>query len=60
MVDPAVLATGATGTVGAEVLRQLRHRGQAVRAAVSAVAAGGDVADTLIEPVHFDFTQPGT
>jgi uncharacterized protein YbjT (DUF2867 family) len=48
-----ILVTGATGTVGSAVARQLRAAGGDVRAATRSPAAGRAV-------VEFDFTEPST
>ena len=54
----AILVTGATGNVGAEVLRLLAEQGQDVRAAVRDVAAQRPQPPVTFVP--FDFADAGT
>lgn len=55
-----VLVTGATGNVGAEVVRLLQGRGCTVRAAVRGVRPSEPVFDGRTEYVEFDFERPET
>ena len=50
-----IFVTGATGTVGAEVVRQLKAGGQAVRAGMRQPTAIQRIEDNAIA---FDITQP--
>src|SRR5262245_46637822 len=56
-----ILVTGATGTVGSEVLRQLAGRdGIPIRAAVRDLSKSASVAGRGIEAVLFDYDKPET
>lgn len=55
----SILVTGATGNVGAEVLRILQKEGQAVRAAVRDAAARSSSSND-VQYVQLDFMKPGT
>lgn len=55
-----VLVTGATGNVGAEVLRLLSEGGHPVRAATRDPGGAGDDPDGRTERVAFDFFRPET
>ena len=66
MVAP-ILVTGATGTVGSEVLAALASRGLPVRAAARRPSTAphdpgvvGTGRADLVEPVRFDFLDPAT
>jgi uncharacterized protein YbjT (DUF2867 family) len=59
MANP-VLVIGATGNVGAEVVKVLYEAGQPVRAAVRDKPAAQARLGTGIEVVQFDFLQPAT
>ncbi len=59
-MEQRILVTGATGNVGREVVRALRARGVAVRAAVSSVASAEKLWGGEVEAVRFDFRQPAT
>ncbi|MEO5731027.1 MAG: NAD(P)H-binding protein, partial [Byssovorax sp.] len=56
---PRVLVTGASGNVGREVVRALRARGVAVRAAASSSAPREALGDD-VETVKLDLRDPGT
>ncbi|MFB7504787.1 NAD(P)H-binding protein [Streptomyces broussonetiae] len=55
-----IVVTGATGTVGSEVVSGLRARGEKVRALVRAGSAVPDAWDAGVEPVAADFTDPAS
>jgi len=56
-----ILVTGATGTVGTEVVKQLVATGVAVRAAVRSIEKAEETfQNPLIEFVEFDFEDPAT
>jgi len=55
-----VLVTGATGTTGGALVRQLTDYDVTVRAAVHSRDSAGDVTDTADEIVEIDMTDPGT
>lgn len=56
-----ILVTGATGTVGGEVVRQLAGReGIHVRAAIRDLSKGGALAGPGVTPVLFDYDKPET
>lgn len=55
-----VLVIGALGNAGAEVVKQLQAKGQAVRAADIDTAKVKERFDSGVEAVHFDFTNPKT
>jgi uncharacterized protein YbjT (DUF2867 family) len=55
-----ILVTGATGTVGRQVVRLLLEAGESVRAAARSQAAVVDVFGGAVEPVALDFTDPQT
>jgi uncharacterized protein YbjT (DUF2867 family) len=56
-----ILVTGATGTVGSEVLRLLKGRdGIHVRAAIRDLSKSAAVAGPGVTPVLFNYDQPGT
>lgn len=52
-----ILVTGASGTVGSEVLKQLREAGQPVRAAFRNPQKANDVKARGIDAVAFDFAD---
>ena len=52
-----ILVTGATGNVGAEIVRQLRETKHPVRVAQRNIQPNSD---SSVECVEFDFTQPST
>lgn len=57
----AILVTGATGTVGRQLVRVLAAAGESVRAASTSPDAAAEWAGTpTIEPITFDFAEPGT
>lgn len=53
-----VLVTGATGTVGAELVKNLSARGVAVRAAVHSAAKAEKVRGPNVETVEMDLARP--
>jgi len=56
-----ILVTGATGTVGSQVLRELGGRdGISARAAVRDLSKSVQVAGPRVEPVLFDYDKPET
>lgn len=55
-----ILVTGATGNVGAEVVRLLRDRGYDVRAAVRDPAGQRNALEDGVRYVAFDFAEPST
>lgn len=55
-----ILVTGATGNVGAEVIRKLTERGQKVRAFVRSRGRGAGIARRGVELVEGDFNGPTT
>ena len=57
---PNTLVTGATGTVGREVVKALQTRGSALRAGVRDERKAQDTLGTNTSTVHFDFEQPST
>jgi uncharacterized protein YbjT (DUF2867 family) len=59
-MSASILITGATGNVGAEVIRQLQHTGQSVRVAVRHANDTHFTFGAGIESVLFDFAQPAT
>jgi len=60
-MSSTVLVTGATGTVGSNVRRELAGRGGvSVRAAVRDLSKSSAVAGPGIEPVLFDYDKPET
>lgn len=54
----SVFVTGATGNVGAEVVKQLLSRGASVKAAV--LKKSGQYMPDGVAPVEFDFEEPAT
>ena len=52
-----VLLTGATGTIGSAVARQLVERGDTVRALVRSVARAGALLPASVEPIEGDVTD---
>jgi uncharacterized protein YbjT (DUF2867 family) len=58
-MEPKILVTGATGTVGTEVVRQLAESGVAVRAAVRSIEkAEKKFKHPNVESVEIDFNDP--
>lgn len=55
-----ILVTGATGNVGAEVVRMLAERGAAVRAAVTPTSLARYTPQPGVTAVPFDFERPET
>jgi uncharacterized protein YbjT (DUF2867 family) len=55
-----ILVTGATGNVGAEVVRLLCQDGQPVKVALRDCNAVNDAFSAGVERVHFDFEKPET
>ncbi len=55
-----ILVTGATGTIGGEVVKALVARGAPVRAAVHSLAKGSDLAAAGVETVPFDWSLKST
>lgn len=55
-----ILVTGATGTVGGDVLRGLLELGLPVRAAVTDPARAANTLPAGSNPVRFDFTNPSS
>ena len=55
-----IFVTGATGTVGSEVVRQLRADGVPVRAGVRSPQKASDLAKLGAEVVAFDYGKPET
>ena len=55
-----ILITGATGTVGNEVIQQLTDKGVSVRAAVRNLEQASQRGWRGVEPVHFDYGKPET
>ena len=55
-----ILVTGATGTVGGEVLRGLHELGAPMRAAVTDPICAAARLPEGANPVRFDFTDPGS
>lgn len=55
-----ILVTGATGNVGAEILRLLQEQGQAVRVAVRSPKAARNSGADGVQEVAFDFAEPAT
>jgi uncharacterized protein YbjT (DUF2867 family) len=55
-----VLVTGATGTVGRQVVRRLLDAGEPVRAAARSREAVVEAFGDTVEPVVLDFTDPST
>lgn len=55
-----ILVTGATGTVGSEVIRQLRDRGIPVRAGVHTSEKAGIFSEQGIDVVHIDYEKADT
>ena len=56
----AILVTGATGTIGSEVVKQLSAVGANVRAAVRRSADVDEIKGAKVELVEFDFDKPET
>lgn len=56
----AILVTGATGNVGAEVVKQLQNRGLPLVAAVRSVEKARAMLGDGVSYVPFDFTRPET
>jgi uncharacterized protein YbjT (DUF2867 family) len=59
-VAEAILVTGATGNVGAEVVKQLQNRGLPLVAAVRSVEKARAMLGDGVSYVPFDFTRPET
>jgi uncharacterized protein YbjT (DUF2867 family) len=63
MVD-TILVTGATGTVGSEVIKQLISNPHTsnfnIQAAVHSQESGKRVAAERVKPVHIDYNKPDT
>jgi uncharacterized protein YbjT (DUF2867 family) len=59
MTNPVILVTGATGTVGSEVVKQLAEKQHTVRALVRDAAKAGQFGDA-VEVVIGDLGQPKT
>lgn len=55
-----IFVTGATGTVGSEVVRQLRAAGVPVRAGVRSPQKAADLQQLGAEVVEFDYARPET
>jgi uncharacterized protein YbjT (DUF2867 family) len=55
-----VLVTGAAGTTGSALVRQLSDYDVTVRAALHSRGSGGDLTDTADEVVEIDMNDPGT
>jgi uncharacterized protein YbjT (DUF2867 family) len=55
-----ILVVGATGTVGSQVVEQLRQRGEKVRAATREPAAAARRLAGVAESAEFDFERPET
>jgi uncharacterized protein YbjT (DUF2867 family) len=55
-----ILVTGATGTIGHQVVRALKARGTEVRAAVHSPAKAATLSGAGAEVVVFDLTDPAT
>ena len=56
---PRILVTGATGTFGGEVIRQLQERGEQARVLVRDAAKVSEINET-VQVVVGDFTTPET
>ncbi len=59
MTTPLILVTGATGTVGSEVVNQLAQGGHRVRALVRDLAKASKFGSE-VEVVKGDLSKPGT
>lgn len=57
---PSILVTGATGNVGAEVIKNLQQLGQPVTAAVRNRAKAQSLFGETVNCIQFDFKQPAT
>lgn len=55
-----ILITGATGTVGKALVKELKARGVAFKAATRNIAAGKEKLGSDAEVVAFDFAEPNT
>lgn len=62
--EKTILVTGATGTVGSEVVKQLAaissSSGHKIRAAVHSKNKTGQLGDKRVEIVDLDYTKPET
>ena len=59
-MQPHILVTGATGNVGAELVKQLQNAGIAFRAGVTHPDSAREKLGTDIDLVHFDFLDSTT
>jgi len=55
---PTILVTAATGTIGTELVKELRARGIPVRAGVHSLERGRTLQNEGVEVMHFDFDSP--
>ena len=55
-----ILVTGATGTVGSEIVKQLTSSGHRVRAAIHTPTKAHKFKDSMVDQVTLDYTRPET
>ena len=60
MTEGSILVTGATGTVGSEVVKQLSDKGKIIRAATRSASVNTFRNLNSVRVVQLDYNSPGT
>ena len=59
-MEGKILVTGATGTIGSEVIKQLSSKQADIRAAVHSISKAGKLKEDNVQVVELDFNKPET